>query len=292
MEEAAVLKVQIITEAPGWILRAISDKIIKYNSHPDVKFSYVPQLVKFYVDAYRGGKYGVLNVGLFTHPHDGTWESIPNNVFELDFIIHMAKRYYDMFLEHGIPANKMTHLIVPIELEKFPIKKICLGYSGRMGAMKGHEVLRELINNYNLTGFRFKWVGPNLDEFHNLCIGKGIESKLVKCQYEKYPGEYLEFDYLLVPSKAEGGPLSILEALAMGIPVISSDVGIAPEVAADYIYPPGDVEALYNILKIIGETELSPRKVRRRLVENFTWESFTYALGEIFLSLDKGKLGC
>jgi len=282
-----LLNVQIITEAPGWILRAISEKIIKYNIHPQVHFSFNKAKARFFVDAYLFDKAlkVELNIGWFTHPHNGTFKSIPSNVFKLDFIVHQARRYYDMFLEHGFPASKMSHLIAPVELDLFPLKKICLGFSGRMGALKGHQVLKELISRYDLSNFKFKWIGPNLEEFHLLCLEYNIESKLVKIPYEQYSSEYEEFDYLLVPSLAEGGPMCILEAQAKGIPVISADVGIAPEVNVDYIFEPGNVTELYQILKQIENERLA----RRKIASKFTWQDFTFKLGQIFLQQSKQK---
>jgi glycosyltransferase involved in cell wall biosynthesis len=42
---------------------------------------------------------------------------------------------------------------------------------------------------------------------------------------------YRDLDVLLVTSSAEGTPSVLLEAMACGVPVISTPVGIAPEVA-------------------------------------------------------------
>jgi glycosyltransferase involved in cell wall biosynthesis len=55
-------------------------------------------------------------------------------------------------------------------------------------------------------------------------------------------------DVFVMPSLFEGGPTTVLEAMAMGLPVVSTNVGMVPEVVADgetgCIVPPGDVAAL------------------------------------------------
>jgi glycosyltransferase involved in cell wall biosynthesis len=63
------------------------------------------------------------------------------------------------------------------------------------------------------------------------------------------PAEYYAaMDIFVLPSHWEGGPITVLEALAMNRPVVSTRVGVVPEVIEDgvegLIVPPLDVEAL------------------------------------------------
>lgn len=65
-----------------------------------------------------------------------------------------------------------------------------------------------------------------------------------------------------LPSWKEGLPLSILEAMSAGLPVISTRVGSIPELIEDgvhgYLIEPGDVDALSQyILKIINNSDLA-----------------------------------
>ena len=54
--------------------------------------------------------------------------------------------------------------------------------------------------------------------------------KAAKIPYEAMPDFYMECHCYICSSKSEGNPLPLLEAASCGLPLLSTEVGIAPEI--------------------------------------------------------------
>jgi glycosyltransferase involved in cell wall biosynthesis len=72
---------------------------------------------------------------------------------------------------------------------------------------------------------------------------------------------YHALDAYLIPARQEGGPKSVLESLATGVPLVSTRVGQAPELVEDgrtgLLADVGDIEALTGLLmRVHDDTEL------------------------------------
>ena len=86
-------------------------------------------------------------------------------------------------------------------------------------------------------------------------------------------------DLFVLPSHTEGFGVSAVEAAAMGLPVVASDVGGLPEVVIDgetgFLTPPRSPEALAErIVQLAGDAELRARlgrAGRARVAECFDW---------------------
>lgn len=131
-------------------------------------------------------------------------------------------------------------------------------FLGRLDANKSPDVLlrasRKMLRDYPGTKLLFAGDG-NLDFYKKIADDLGIGNR---CEFLGWiTGEEKEMLFNRVgmcclPSKNEGMPMSVLEAMAHGIPIIATPVGGIPRVIDDgvngYLVPVGDEEKLSELL--------------------------------------------
>jgi glycosyltransferase involved in cell wall biosynthesis len=100
-------------------------------------------------------------------------------------------------------------------------------------------------------------------------------------------------DAFIMPSRWEGIPLTLLEAMGCGLPVISTKVGRAPEIIQDGVNgrltPMADPQALAAaILELYREPEKRRQwgeEARRTVLEKYTLEHFLEQFAALYLEL-------
>jgi N-acetyl-alpha-D-glucosaminyl L-malate synthase BshA len=104
--------------------------------------------------------------------------------------------------------------------------------------------------------------GPEKEKAEQLCYELGIQDKVIFFGNSNEIDQILSYsDLFLLPSETESFGLAALEAMAWGVPVISSNSGGLPEVNFEgnsgYLSNVGDVEAMANnALKILADDEV------------------------------------
>lgn len=143
----------------------------------------------------------------------------------------------------GVPREKLLHIpAFYIDLEVFKPaevpKQYDVAFVGRLAPNKGLNLFLDVIR---LTGLKAVVVGD----------GPLLNSAKLKAKSYKLQADFVGFakdsteiarylnesKLLLMPSLNEGGPRVILEAMACGVPVVATPVGIVPD-----ILPPECIE--------------------------------------------------
>ena len=165
---------------------------------------------------------------------------------------------------------------------------------------KGHHTLIEAahIVCQRIPEVTFVIVGEGPEEFNlkTLIHQKGLEKRVIMLGYrDDLLDIYQSLDLFVHPStEAETLPQSILQAMAMGKPVISTPVGSIPEAVVDgvngFVVPIGDSEVLAEkISQLLEDREALKRMGERgqEIVSRYTVEQGLDQLEEMYLNLLK-----
>ncbi|MHC4660849.1 MAG: glycosyltransferase [Planctomycetota bacterium] len=103
---------------------------------------------------------------------------------------------------------------------------------------------------------------------------------------------YASADIFVLPSRSESFGLVNIEAMAMGLPVISTTVMGIPEVIKDgvngYLVPPGDVRALADKIRLLAGDEKERKKfsdINKKDALRFNWETIIPKLEKLYVAL-------
>jgi glycosyltransferase involved in cell wall biosynthesis len=147
-----------------------------------------------------------------------------------------------------------------------PDGRFAVGWVGRMTAVKrGDDVLesfRQLRDRGVEATLCLVGDGPDRPHLERRARDLGIIRDTLFIGYQEDVGPlYAAFDALVLPSGNEGTPVSVIEALAAGRPVVATKVGGVPDVVRDgydgFLVAPGATDELADRLaRLAGDAAL------------------------------------
>ena len=222
------------------------------------------------------------------HPlHQYTRRYVPRVLRAAARVISISEATAADAVRYGrIPRSKIDVTPLACDTDHFrPLgreRKPYFLYLGRYASYKNIEFALEGLAAAAIDGFEFWIAGPPdpgfdalLSEFRDR---RGLPVRFIPYpSYDDLPALLNEATALVFTSRYEGFGLPILEAMACGTPVITSNVSAMPEVAGDaaILVDPDDAEALSNAMsRLASETELvrSLRQAGSERVRQFSWE--------------------
>ncbi len=207
-----------------------------------------------------------------------------------DALIAVSPEVRDELVGAGIaPREKFTVIRLGIPLEErlhdatadldyrrlygIPRDAFVVGWVGRMTAVKDTDSVLEIVQAVRARGVDAVLVmvgdGPDRERLEQLAHDRGIARSTFFVGYQpEVAGYYRLFDAFLLPSVNEGTPVSAIEALASGTPVVATRVGGVPDVVRDgedgFLFEPGDTTgAAGRLAELAADVRL-----RARLGEN------------------------
>lgn len=232
-----------------------------------------------------------------------------------DCIVTLSEGLKKELIEMGIaPPEKIAIVPLGLELVRFmnphtlkgtfrmslgvPEGCILVGIIGRLVPIKGHKIFLEAARNTirrraeakDLRPVRFVIVGDGelYAELKEYAHRLAIEDHLIFTGFRSdLPEIYADLDIVALSSFNEGTPVSLIEAMASGKPVVATDVGGVSDLVRDGItgilVPARDSLALSGaIMRLIEDSDL-----RKRMGENARGRVYPhYDISNLIVNLD------
>jgi glycosyltransferase involved in cell wall biosynthesis len=183
-----------------------------------------------------------------------------------------------------------------------PDKQAVLGSAGRMMPVKGYDLFLKMagiiLEKRPLTGFLLAGDGPLKQSLEDMARRRGLEGKIVFPGFRDDITDVINcLDVFVISSHHEGIPMALLEAMALGKPVVATAVGGVPEVIehgiSGLLVQPGDHGGLANaclqILEKPAVAESLGRAARHRVESEFSIDVHREKIMRLYREVLGGK---
>lgn len=255
---------------------------------------------------------------LIEHKHglDFTSEQI-NNMDFLKRTYQKLKKYFVMLTLTGCEADKnilirrfnyddskvkVIYNGIEKEIIEFPKhlnEKFTIGTIGRLTFQKGQEYFVEMAKILQDRGLDFEYYiygeGEELNNLNELILKyKLSENVFLKGYAYDIPLTINTFDLFVLPSRYEGIPYVILEAMKGAVPVITTDVGGISEVIRNnhngiLVKKENAEELANNVIELYNSPEkrkLLSVNARKDFLEKYTLEKTISDIESIYSKVD------
>lgn len=260
--------VSVVLSDRNWILERLGRELQVRLPKIDLNDAADPSAdINYYITfACRKQPAPTLEMGFFAHMEQtpALQELFVRTAREVDVPVTMNTLYRDRLHAEGI---KSAITIPPgVDLDRFDVK-LRIGIVGRAyhTGRKGEALVAEVMD---VPGIDWHFTGPGWPK-PNRYIPE-----------EELPDFYRSLDYVLVPALYEGGPMCVPEALAVGTPVIASDVGWV----RDFPHIPFRTGDAADLRRVLTDLVAQKRELRAS-TEGYTWDAYAEAHARVFHDL-------
>jgi len=253
------------------------------------------------------------------HPEfDASFEALRGNPDRLSCIQVTHGEMHELVLEAGVEPGRVFRIPIGIDLESFPLVDVERRASARLlldlsddafvvgsfqkDGVGWHEGLEpKLIKGPDVLVAALDAIRAHTPELVVLLTGpargyvrvelerRGIPSRhLLATSREELARAYQALDVYVVPSRQEGGPKGMLEAMATGVPLVTTRVGQAAELVDDgrngFLVDVEDAEAIADAVVRLRDdpTRCSAVTVSgRETAEQYAYELLDPAWGKL-----------
>jgi hypothetical protein len=252
--------VNIKVQSDAWVLEKMA---LKLTEIPEVRLSTQTNnqaKLNYFFNYFQFEEVRTPTAAWFTHIEERSpevsdiwWQTVD----AVDVCVFHSEMYRRTVKEK-FPSKECITISPGVDFDSFRPRKLRIGIVGRAypeTGRKGEALLQSVVADHP----EIEWV----------VTGQNWGVKNLSVSDDELPSLYRGLDYVLITSAYEGGPMSALEALASGVPVISPDIGWMPELP-HITYEVGNLDQLNTILGGLSDPALE----LRRSVSGRTWDSF------------------
>ncbi|MFH1569241.1 MAG: glycosyltransferase [Gemmatimonadota bacterium] len=230
-----------------------------------------------------------------------------------DRVIGVSRELCRRVADLGIDAARITHVPNGVDMELFqpatvardPASPWRLVYVGRLEPAKGIDELLQSVRWLRDQGrqVRAELVGggepARARAYATRARQLGIDGQVAfvgEVPQSQVAVHLAAADLLVLPSHSEGMPLSVIEALACGLPVVATACGGLPEIVDEMVgrlVAPGDAVALGQAIAAVleGYGRYDRAAIRARTVERYDWRRVAERLIEVYRDVVAARSG-
>lgn len=229
-------------------------------------------------------------------------------------VIALSRFYEQRLLMAGLHREKLV--LIPSGLDKSIVPGVdraqhrygrnpefTIGMLGRLSWEKNQEMLLDALAMLKQRGMQFSTIlagdGPEKTVLERRAMELGVNERIRWVGYIPADSFFEQIDVLVLCSRIENLPYSILEAMAWCRPVIATNVGGIPDLVVDgetgWLVPAGDAHALAERIQETARHPMVAREMglraRQRLEKLFTLETCVEQHLRLYAKLIEGCVG-
>ncbi len=174
-----------------------------------------------------------VSIVFFTHPHDDprTAQDVAKSMRSCTKVIAMSSPMARHLIENGVPIEKVTVVIGgadPAEFRPHVRGNGAVGFHSKLQERKAPETVLEIVRamphrRFRLTGRKWREAAV-FDELAALPNFEYAEDERATRTF------YDTIDVFVSPSRLEGGPIPLIEAMMSNVVPVATRTGVAPDV--------------------------------------------------------------
>jgi glycosyltransferase involved in cell wall biosynthesis len=215
------------------------------------------------------------------HPHPGLRPQLPGFLREADAVTVVSCTLAHVAEKTAGPRGDIRVLPNGVDTQFWSpggaAEKNRIVAAGRLEHVKGFDVLIEAVSGIPGACLDIYGDGRERTALERLAQERGADDRLRlpgRADRDTLRRAYREAAVFAMPSRSEGMPLALLEAMACGVPPVASAVGEVPQIVsaeAGWLVPPEDADGLRIALAAaLAEDAPDRGRAARERVEHFS----------------------